>query len=104
MKARPIAVIKWLARFFNILEPDVPYPVLSISKLSMWATLGLTIFMAIQNPSSAELAAALGAQVAATANYGFRRWVQMRTRKGSYGQKADKSKSGEAASTTDDQT
>ncbi|MDO1559799.1 hypothetical protein Q0812_10215 [Brevundimonas sp. 2R-24] len=89
MPRRLLAALRFLCRLLNILEPDVGYPVLSISKLSMWATLCLTIFMAIKNPSSAELAAALGAQVAATANYGFRRWVQMKTRKGTYGPSAD---------------
>lgn len=81
---RGIAALKWVCTLFNILEPDVPQPILSISKLSMWVTLGMTVWIGINNPSSAELAASLGAQVAATANYGFRRWVQHKSKTGAY--------------------
>lgn len=81
---RSKSAVKWTANLFNIMEPDVPYPVLSISKISMWVTLGMTIWIGVHNPSSSELAASLGAQVAATANYGFRRWVQHKSKTGAY--------------------
>lgn len=90
MIRRLTAALKWTATLLNILEPDTPNgkPILSISKIAMWATLGLTIWIGIKNPTSAELAAALGAQVAATANYGFRRWMQVRTKTGGYAKSA----------------
>lgn len=84
MIRRLTAALKWTATLFNILEPDVPETILSISKIAMWVTLGLTVYIAVKNPSSAELAAALGAQVAATANYGYRRWIQKQTKRGAY--------------------
>jgi hypothetical protein len=69
-------VMAWLGCFLNLLEPEVDFPVLSISKISMWATLICTCWIAVHNPTGSEIATALGAQLAATGNYIFRRKLQ----------------------------
>ncbi len=72
-------------RFINVLEPDVGYPVLSISKIAMWATLALTAWMVTAHPDDpGGLGAALVANVAAFGNYSFRRHVQFKAGRGSY--------------------
>lgn len=77
-------IVHWTMRLLNLLEPNVPFPVISISKLSMWATLFSTVYLVIYNPTSEALATSLGAQLAATANYGVRRWLQVKTKTGAY--------------------
>jgi len=77
-------VCHWLACFFNLLEPDSDTPVLSISKFSMWSTLGCTIYVTLHNPTGSEIATALGAQLAATGNYVYRRMLQAQTQTAGY--------------------
>ena len=78
------SVLKWCGCFFNLLEPDVEYPVLSISKITMWSSLGLSFYVAINNPSGSEIAASLGTNLIAGANYAYRRHLQVKTKGGAY--------------------
>lgn len=78
-------VVKTVLRFFNLLEPDVPYMVLSLSKLSVWLTLMLTVFVVYTERGMAELGSALIANIGAIGNYAYRRRMQVRTRTGGYG-------------------
>lgn len=77
-------VLHWVFRFCNLLEPDVSYPVLSVSKLAAWGTLFSTIWITINNPQSEALAGSVAAQTVAMGNYAFRRWVQHKAKKGSF--------------------
>lgn len=62
-------------RFLNLLEPK--RNILSISKIWMWLMIGLTVFVLINDPSDfAAVVSAITAQLVATGNYGYRRWVQ----------------------------
>ena len=76
--------LRWTFRLFNLLEPDVPYPVLSISKIAAWGTTFSTLYITIHNPQSEALAGSVAAQTAAMANYAYRRWVQYQTSTGAY--------------------
>ena len=78
------AATLWVCRLFNILEPDVGYPVLSISKIAAWGTTFSTIYITIHNPQSEALAGSVAAQTAAMANYAYRRWVQFKSGTGAY--------------------
>lgn len=78
-------VFKTVLRFFNLLEPDLPYMVLSLSKVSVWATLGLTVWVVVTGHGLAEVGAALLSNVGSIANYAYRRKVQVQTRTGAYG-------------------
>lgn len=72
--------------FLNLLEPDIPMPVISITKTSMWAALGLLIYMAAFHPTDpGGLGVALAGVAVSTGGYGWRRYVQYRSAKGSYG-------------------
>jgi hypothetical protein len=89
--ARVVIVWKWLRRvfktvlrFLNLLEPDVPYMVLSLSKLSVWLTLVLTIYVVTTGQGMMEIGAALVANVGSIGNYMYRRSQQVRTRSGGY--------------------
>lgn len=76
--------VLWLCRLLNILEPDVAYPVLSISKIAAWGTTFSTLYITIHNPQSEALAGSVAAQTAAMANYAYRRWVQLKSKTGAY--------------------
>lgn len=73
-----------ILRFFNLLEPDVPYMVLSVSKLSVWATLFLTIYVVGKGMGNTEVAGALLANLGSISNYAYRRHVQVKTQTGAY--------------------
>lgn len=77
---------KRFLRFFNLLEPDVPYMVLSLSKVSMWLTLGLTVYVMTKESTPVEVTGALLTNMAAIGNYVYRRHVQVKTQKGAYGE------------------
>jgi hypothetical protein len=77
-------VVKTVLRFFNLLEPDVPYMVLSLSKMSVWMTLGLTIYVVVSGQGMTEIGAALLSNVGAVGNYAYRRKMQVNTRTGAY--------------------
>jgi hypothetical protein len=78
-------VFKTVLRFFNLLEPDVPYMVLSLSKMSVWMTLGLTVYVVSTGSGLSEIGGALIANVGAIGNYAYRRRMQVHTRTGGYG-------------------
>jgi hypothetical protein len=78
-------VLHTLLRFFNLLEPDVPYMVLSLSKLAVWMTLGLTMYVVMTGSGLHEIGAALIANLGALGNYVYRRGKQVETRTGGYG-------------------
>ena len=82
---------KHVLRFFNLLEPDVPYMVLSLSKVSMWMTLVLTAYVIGKGGSTAEVGGSLLSNMAAVGNYVYRRHVQVKTRKGAYADNIEES-------------
>jgi hypothetical protein len=89
---RIVAAWKWarktfktVLRFFNLLEPDLPYMVLSLSKLSVWMTLALTVYVVKTGMGMAEIGGALIANMGAFGNYAYRRKMQVNTRTGGYG-------------------
>ncbi len=77
-------VVRNVLRFFNLLEPDVPYMVLSVSKLSVWATLGLTLYVVGSGKGTDAVAGALLTNIGSVANYAYRRHVQVKTGTGAY--------------------
>jgi hypothetical protein len=83
LKQARLAVRNFL-RFANLLEPDRPYMVLSLSKLSVWLTLGLTVYVTVSGTGLAEMGAALIANMGAISNYAWRRKLQVETRTGGY--------------------
>lgn len=87
MKIRKMArnSLRDVLRFLNLLEPNVPYMVLSLSKLSVWASLGLTIYVVGSGQGTTEVAGALLTNIGSIGNYAYRRHVQHRTGTGAYG-------------------
>lgn len=67
----------FLLRALNLLEPG--RRIVSISKSFMWATVFALVWVTVTSPEnvSAILASSIASTVA-TANYGYRRWVQHR--------------------------
>lgn len=76
-------------RFANLLEPDLPYMVLSLSKMSVWLTLGLTIYVVKSGMGLEEIGGSLVANVGSLGNYAYRRRVQERSRRGGYHSRYD---------------
>ena len=67
--------IERLLRFLNLLEPG--HMVLSLSKLSMWATATLVTYVLMYLPGQlSAVLGALGAFTGATGNYMYRRYEQ----------------------------
>jgi hypothetical protein len=71
-------------RFFNLLEPDVPYMVLSLSKLSVWATMGMILYVVMSDKGSSDIIAALVANLGSVGNYAYRRHIQVKTKRGAF--------------------
>jgi len=62
-------------RFFNLLEPG--RMVLSISKLFLWASLAILIYVLVEYPQNvAAVLSAIGVMFGAVGNYAFRRHTQ----------------------------
>lgn len=96
-------VVRNVLRFFNLLEPDVPYMVLSVSKLSVWATLGLTIYVVGSGKGTDAVAGALLTNIGSVANYAYRRHVQVKTGTGAYAGSDDTDDSQDDSTDTDAQ-
>ncbi|SOB86776.1 hypothetical protein SAMN06297144_1885 [Sphingomonas guangdongensis] len=58
--------------------------VLSLSKLSVYVTLGLSVYVVTGNNSTVEVASALMSNLGAIANYAYRRRKQVETGTGGY--------------------
>lgn len=72
-----------LFRFLNLLEPK--RKIISISKVWMWLTMILSAWVLTTDPSNFEaVISTVTAQTIATGNYGYRRYMQYRTRTGSF--------------------
>lgn len=82
-------VFKTMLRFLNLLEPDVPYMVLSLSKISVWFTLGLMVYVVVTGKGMTEIGGALLGNIGSIANYAYRRRLQVHTRTGAYGNYVD---------------
>lgn len=64
-------------RFFNLLEPE--NNILSISKIFMWAMLGILFYVLFMMPNHLDLMlTSIGGVLAATMNYSYRRWIRYR--------------------------
>lgn len=71
---RGTAAERWL-RFFNLLEPN--HMVLSLSKLSVWASAALIVFVLLHMPDVfPAVLGALGTGAVSTGNYAYRRYSQ----------------------------
>lgn len=63
-------------RFLNLLEPG--HLVLSLSKIAMWATLGLVGYSVVIQPDNIlAVLGSLGALTGSTGNYMYRRYTQI---------------------------
>ena len=62
-------------RFLNLLEPNKA--IISISKVWMWLMICLTVWIVVHDPSDfVAVMSAITAQLVATGNYGYRRYIQ----------------------------
>lgn len=73
--------LRKILRFFNIIENDKRHTVLSISKIGMWVSIFMTVYVVIfkDTASSSEVLATLVTLFTMTGNYTWRRHVLSKT-------------------------